>query len=133
MIYALDTNIIIHLIIGTPSVSTCYEECLIGSNKITLSPYVDFEVRRGLRYKNAIAKERLYERLCNNWSIGEMGRNVWLQAVSIYSDLRHKGYTLGDADILISAYCIENQCTLVTNNIKDFSIVSGLKLVDWVN
>ena len=91
MTYALDTNIVIHLIIGTRSVSTRYEECLSDGKKIAVPPYVDFEVRRGLRYKNAIAKERIYDRLCLNWNLSEMGRDTWLRAVNLYSDLRHKG------------------------------------------
>ena len=81
MVYALDTNIIIHLILGTPSVMSHYEECVRDNKKIALSPYVDIEIRRGLRYKNATAKEQVCERLCQNWILGEMGRSVWLQAV----------------------------------------------------
>jgi len=132
MTYALDTNIVIHLIIGSTAVSARFEECLLEGNKIAISPYVDFEVRRGLRYKNATAKERIYERLCSNWEIGEMRRSVWLRAVNIYCDLRRKGFTVGDADILIAAYCIENQYVLVTNNVKDYKDILGLHLVDWV-
>jgi len=132
MIYSLDTNIIIHLIIGTSAVSARYEECLSNGGIIAISPYVDFEVRRGLRYKNATAKERIYERLCQNWNIGEINRNVWSQAVIIYVGLRHSGFTVGDADILIAAFCVENGYTLVTNNAKDFQNINGLCFVDWV-
>ena len=132
MTYSLDTNAIIHLIIGTPTVSEQYEQCLCDDEMIVISPYVDFEVRRGLKYKNATAKERIYERLCENWKIGEMNRGVWLRAVSIYSDLRHNGFTVGDADILIAAFCIENDYTLVTNNTKDFKNIDGLLITDWL-
>jgi len=132
MTYVLDTNIIIHLISGTPTVISRYEECLLDSKNIALSPYVDFEVRRGLRYKNATAKEQVYEKLCQDWILGEMGRNVWLQSVNIYSELRHKGFSVCDADILIAAFCLENQYTLVTNNTKDFINITGLKLINWV-
>jgi len=132
MTYVLDTNIIIHLISGNPTAISRYEECLLDSKNIALSPYVDFEIRRGLRYKKATAKEQVYEKLCQDWILGEMGRNVWLQAVNIYSELRHKGFSVCDADILIAALCLENHYTLVTNNTKDFININGLKLINWV-
>jgi tRNA(fMet)-specific endonuclease VapC len=38
---------------------------------------------------------------------------------------------IGDADILIAAYCLVNDYTLVTNNTNDFNRIDGLKLVNW--
>ena len=133
MIYTLDTNIIIHLIINTPTVFNRYENCLLNRHKLILSPYVDFEIRRGLRYKKATKKEQIYERLSMNWSIRDMGHNVWLRAVDIYSDLKYKGLTVSDADILIAAFCLENKSVLVTNNTKDFINIVDLTIEDWVN
>ena len=133
MIYTLDTNIIIHLIINTPTVFNRYENCLLHRHKLILSPYVDFEIRRGLRYKKATKKEQIYERLSMNWSIRDMGHNVWLRAVDIYSDLKYKGLTVSDADILIAAFCLENKSVLVTNNTKDFINIVDLTIEDWVN
>ena len=132
MILSLDTNIIIHLLVGDPTISMQYEKCLHEGNQIIISPYVDFEVRRGLRYKNATAKERIYERFIFSWLQGEMTRLMWLQAVNIYSNLRHKGFTVCDADILIAAFCMESQYTLVTNNTRDFINIDGLSLMGWL-
>ena len=61
-----------------------------------------------------------------------MNRNIWRRAANLYSDLRHKGFTVGDADILIAAFCLENGYTLVTNNTKDFVHIDELMLVDWL-
>ena len=69
MAYSLDTNTVIHLIIGTATVTEQYEKCLY--NKV------------------------------------------------------------GDADILIAAFCLENDYTLVTNNTKDFVNIKGLLINDW--
>ena len=132
MTYALDTNIVIHLLRDNPAVVSQYDKNIANGTTIVIPPYVDFEIRRGLRYANATAKERIYERLCDSCEVGEMSRSVWVRAASLYSDLRHSGFTVGDADILIAAFCIENGYTLVTNNAKDFMNMTGLYVVDWV-
>ncbi|MDR1736739.1 MAG: PIN domain-containing protein [Oscillospiraceae bacterium] len=130
--YALDTNIIIHLLQNTPCVITQYNAHITKGVHLIIPPYVDYEILRGLRYSNAIAKERMYQKLCASCEVGEMTRNVWLRAVDIYTNLRRKGFTVGDADTLIAAFCIEGNHTLVTNNIKDFMNVDGLALIDWI-
>jgi len=36
-----------------------------------------------------------------------------------------------NADILIAAYCLANNFTLVTRNTRDFERVEGLNFVNW--
>ena len=132
MTYALDTNTVIHLIKGTASVFTRYDENLLHGISFVIPPYVDFEICRGLLYANAKAKERTYQSICKSCNIGEMSRDAWRCAANLYSDLRHKGFTVSDADILIAAFCLENGYALVTNNIKDFANIDGLMLIDWL-
>ena len=52
-------------------------------------------------------------------------------AARTYANLRKKGKTIGDADIMIAAFCVVNDYTLVTANIKHFTDIDGLQLVDW--
>ncbi len=47
------------------------------------------------------------------------------------SNLRKKGKTIGDFDLLIAAFAIENNLTLVTNNISHFKNIKSLKLKNW--
>ena len=70
--------------------------------------------------------------MCDSCEIGEMQRDTWVFAASLYSDLRHKGFTVGDADLLIAAFCLVEEHTLVTNNTKDFKKFQELQIVDWV-
>ena len=53
------------------------------------------------------------------------------KAAAVYASLRLAGFTVGDADILIAAFCIVNGCTLVTNNTKDFINIPEVHLADW--
>jgi predicted nucleic acid-binding protein len=132
MTYALDTNIIIHLLRNTPAVVSQYDEKLAQGIPIIIPPYVDFEIRRGLRYANATAKEQIYQRLCESCEAGEMRRETWVYAANLYSEMRHSKFTVGDADLLIAAFCLVDDYTLVTNNTKDFEKFQKLKLLDWM-
>ena len=132
MIYALDANIVIHLLLNTPPVVSQYDKMLAQGTPIIIPPYVDFEIRRGLRYANATAKERIYQKLCDSCEIGEMRRETWVYAASLYSDLRHRKFTVGDADLLIAAFCLVDEYILVTNNTRDFEKFASLQLVDWM-
>jgi len=129
--YALDSNIIIHLLRDTPAVVSNFDKALAHDTQIIIPPYVDFEIRRELRYANATTKEMLYQQLCNSCEIGEMRRETWIYAASLYSDMRHNSFTVGDADLLIAAFCLIDEYTLVTNNTKDFNKFNNLTHVDW--
>jgi len=131
MVYALDTNIIIHLLRNTPTVVSQYDKMLIQGTPIIIPPYADFEIRRGLRYADATAKEKIYQILCDSCEIGEMRREAWIYAASLYSDLRHSKFTVSDADLLIAAFCLVDEYVLVTNNTRDFERFANLQLVDW--
>jgi predicted nucleic acid-binding protein len=53
-------------------------------------------------------------------------------ASDIYADLRKHGITVSDADILIAATVINNNGTLVTNNLKHYENIKQLKLEKWL-
>jgi len=58
------------------------------------------------------------------------------EAVDYYAQLRvhleKKGTPIGALDMLIAAQALSIDCTLVTNNEKEFSRVPNLKTVNWV-
>jgi len=60
-----------------------------------------------------------------------MGEHIWDEAKKIYVNLRRKGFTIGEIDILIAAFCLQFNYTLVTANTKDFINISGLQQVNW--
>ena len=62
----------------------------------------------------------------------EVDTAIWKRAASIWATLRKMGKTVGDADIIIAACCMENGYTLVTHNTKHFIDISGLLMDDWL-
>ena len=51
---------------------------------------------------------------------------------SIRADLTKKGTLIGANDMLIAAHAKALDLTLVTNNIREFNRVEGLKIENWV-
>ena len=58
--------------------------------------------------------------------------NVINIASELYSALRKKGKTIGDADILIAAIVIQNNGILVSNNVKHYKDIEQLKAINWL-
>lgn len=132
MDYAFDTNIIVHLLIGTASVRLNRDKARTTGLKFIIPPFAHYEMQRGLLIRPNDKNKRAYAELLENCILGEMTTEIWEKAAEIYASLYAKRFTVRDSDIVIAAFCIENDCTLVTNNTKDFINIDGLRLVDWV-
>jgi predicted nucleic acid-binding protein len=98
---------------------------------IIIPPVAYYEIRRGFKRKTAPAKEKAFSIMCLQYPIGEMNIAAWERAADIYADSRLAGDNIEDSDILIAAFCIVNDYTLVTNNTRHFKDMKGLSFVDW--
>lgn len=132
MKYAFDSNMVIHLMRSTPSVMEHRDNARRGGCRFVIPPVVNYEILRGLKIKSAESQKTAYSVLCNNCLLGEMTQAAWERAADIYTELYKKHFTVADADIIIAAYCMENDCTLVTANVSDFENIDGLQYVNWV-
>lgn len=52
-------------------------------------------------------------------------------AAHIRADLMRKGQIIGAFDLLIAAQAARLNATIVTNNVREFSRIPGLKWEDW--
>ncbi|ESP92392.1 PilT domain protein [Desulfosarcina variabilis str. Montpellier] len=50
----------------------------------------------------------------------------------VRSDLEKRGMVIGGNDLFIAAHALSLDLSLVTNNLREFSRVKGLKLENWV-
>lgn len=140
MIYALDSNIVSFLLRPTrnPEVVQKFGEWLAQGGDYAIPPICHYEVNWLLICKNATTQMRnfneLYDDSLSELSIGEAELR---KAAEIRADLEKRGQPLGDdrkngaADILIAAHCILNDYTLITDNVRDFERIEGLKFVNW--
>jgi len=132
MTYALDTNVIIHLLNQNKSVEAKRDEAVAKNERFIIPPVVDYELRRGFLYKPSPKKAPMYFALASHYGIGDMTSQAWFRAADIYASLRRKSLTVADADILIAAFCIVNDYTLITNNTGDFKDIDALTIEDWI-
>jgi len=64
MEYAFDTNTVIHLMRGTPSVRKNREKAQKSGARFIIPPFVNYEIRRGLIIKPIPAHEKAYTVIC---------------------------------------------------------------------
>jgi len=133
MTYALDTGIIISLLSKDEDALRKRSEAVKAKNNFVIPPVVDYEIQRGLLYRPSPRKERIYCSLRSHYGVGIMTPEMWVRAVHIYVELRRKGFTIGDDDIFIAAFCLLNDYVLVTRNTKDFENIAGLRQVNWID
>ena len=131
-VYALDSNIISYFLKKTGGIDRAIQTSVAHGHSITIIPIAYYEVKRGLIANNALKHIKIFENLCTHFGVGNFNKSVLSVAAEIYVALRAKGKLIEDADILVAAYCVANNFTLVTHNSKHFCNIDGLNIVDWV-
>jgi tRNA(fMet)-specific endonuclease VapC len=135
MIYALDTNIISFILRPrrNQEVIQQFERVIEQGDDYVIPPISYYEITWYLLRKKATTQLRTFERLYKNASTKiNMGEADFLMAAQIKANLEEQGTPIAsnDADILIVAYCVVNNYTLVTDNISDFKRIDGLKYIN---
>jgi len=131
MTYAFDSNIVVYMLKDNDDVIMRYRQEADHGNSFVIPPVVYYEVQRWLLAKKLSKKRVFFERLCKNTEQVEFYHPVWQKAVQIYVSLCQQGKLIEDADIFIAAFCLVNDYTLVTNNIRHFERIDGLRLANW--
>ena len=136
IVYALDANTISYLLRDEGKVSANFQKAIVNADNTYVVPYiVAYEVKRWLYDKPLKQKKLFSQKFASFFNAVEedavMGGDVWDMAAQIYINLKQTGQLIGDADILIAAFCIVNGYTLVTRNKRDFLRINGLQHANW--
>lgn len=133
MRYMLDTNICIYCIKHKPiEVFSRLQKCIDDDVCISVITYC--ELLHGIEKSKAIEKNKLaLNLLLSNIDILSFDDLAAEQYGKIRANLENKGTPIGTLDTMIAAHAKSLDCTLVTNNIKEFKRVDNLKLENWVN
>ena len=128
----LDTNIISYYLSANQQIINNIMQ-LVDDNEILCTTVVNkFEIIRGFRWKKSKKKENMARGFIDKLMLFSFDDDVIEIASNIYADLRKRGKSIEDADILIAAIVMANNGTLVTNNTKHFGNIKQLKVVNWV-
>lgn len=128
----LDTNICIYLIKQQPP--TVLERFLshpvgaIGVSSITVA-----ELAFGVNKSRHMAKNRLaLEQFLAPLNLASFDHDAALSYGRLRARLETIGSPIGSMDLLIAAHALSLGVRLVTNNLREFRRVPGLRLENWV-
>lgn len=131
MKYLLDTNACIYLLNGNQQLMKKVQE--VGAYSLALSYSVLAELYFGAyNSKKVDANLHRIEAFKRNLAIlSESDESARLFG-KIKANLRAKGNTVDDFDILIASVAVSNDCILITNNTIHFERIEDLKIENWL-
>ena len=130
--FALDSNIVTYYLKGNKTIIERITNEEENGNVIIIPPMVFFEIKRWLLTINSFKKMALFDTMCSKAGVGSINKEILEVAPVIFSDLQKKGMAAEDNDILIAAYCIQNDLILITNNEQHFKHIVNLRIVNWM-
>ena len=129
--YLLDTNICIYVIKRRPiEVLGRFNE---AAGHIAISSITLAELLHGVEKSQHVAKNlKAVEDFCSRLDVLEYDENAASHYGEIRADLERKGKTIGVNDLHISGHARSLGVILVSNNLKDFERVDGLRCQNWI-
>ena len=129
--YMLDTNIVIYVIKNRPI--RALEGFNIHAGLMCISSITFAELLHGVE-KSAKPEHNLrqVEDFVSRLEVLDYGIKAAAHYGDIRADLERKGTTIGINDLHIAGHARSEAMVLVTNNMREFNRVEGLRLDNWV-
>lgn len=133
--YLLDTNILIDILNGNPEVMEKLAH--VGTQKCCMSTISLHE----LYYGAQLAREKKEEYFIKEMNkISRLLEDIDVHPLAAdgknYAEIKHllkeQGNMIDDFDIIIAGQAISEGLIVVTDNIKHFNRISGLKVENWI-
>ena len=132
MIFMLDTDICIYTIKRKP-VTVLKRFELLQPGTVLMSAVTFAELMSGAKKSTYVDDNiRRLEALSEIIEVVPFDKKAATAYGDIRSDLEKRGMIIGGNDLFIAAHAFSRDLTLVTNNIKEFSRVRGLRIENWV-
>ncbi len=132
MKYLLDTHTCIYLMKNEPqSVRSAFAK--LSVNDVGISTMTLSELWYGVEHsRHREENGKLLKIFISPLVIAHYGESAAEHYGVIRAHLRKKGMMIGNMDLLIAAHAKALDVTLVTNNVREFRRVPGLKVANWV-
>jgi tRNA(fMet)-specific endonuclease VapC len=125
----LDTDISSYIIKRRPA--TLIEKFERHADSLSVSVMTAAELRFGAEKLGRPKLVELVEAYLDRLAILDWTNEVSGYYARIRSQLERSGRPIGNMDLLIASHAVSQGSTLITNNLKHFSSVSGLKVEVW--
>jgi tRNA(fMet)-specific endonuclease VapC len=135
MKYMLDTNIVSYLLRGQFAsleqriLNTEYDQVCIS---VITAGELAYGFARATPSRRMVSMQAKLTALLQAIQTRPLPDGAGGQYGQIRSILEKKGTPIGGNDLWLAAHALEEDLVLVTNNIREFERVKGLKLENWV-
>lgn len=129
-LYLLDTNICIYIINRRPpAVLDHFAALRIG--QVAISSITGAELAYGVDKSGSARNRQALDKFLAPLDILPFDEAAMRRYGVLRSHLERKGTPIGALDQLIAAHALVVDAVLVTNNVREFERVAGLRLENW--
>ena len=128
--YLLDTNIVSDLVLN-PQGRAAKHIRKVGETKVCTSIIVASELRYGAAKRGSAKLSQQLNLVLSALDVLSLESPVDEIYGSIRAKLEKAGKSIGGNDLLIAAQAVALDCTLVTDNEREFSRIDGLLRENW--
>ena len=130
MRYLLDTNICIYVINERPArVIARFRKHPIGN--VGVSSITAAELAYGVAKSGSVRNREALEAFLLPLEVTPFDAQSALAYGEVRADLERRGSPIGPLDLLIAAHALSLGAVLVTNNLREFKRVGGLRCENW--
>jgi tRNA(fMet)-specific endonuclease VapC len=132
MSYLLDTDTFIYWMKDTPSVVSNILRSGLDTvaGSVISKAELFFGAFNSVQVEHNVKAVRKLARIVSFLPLDDLAQEFFGK---IKAELRRSGLPLEDSDILIAATALSTHRILVTNNIRHFSRIPGLKIETWIS
>ena len=128
--FLLDTDTIIYNLKGKEAIKKNLQHHIDAPLKISVITLMGlyYGAYKSAKFSSNLAKVRKLE---NTFEIIPTGKETAENFGMLKASLEKSGARLDDFDLTIASCALAHNLTLVTNNLKHFSRIEGLKITNW--
>jgi tRNA(fMet)-specific endonuclease VapC len=129
--YLLDTNVVADLV-RNPGGRAAARVSEVGDGSVATSIIVAAEIRYGLAKRSSASLLAQTEAVLSGLPILPFEQPAEEAYGALRADLESRGRPIGANDMFIAAHALALRCTLVTDNVREFSQVRSLQIENWL-
>ena len=132
--YLLDANALSELLREPfgPVATTYRSKVNDPDTRVLTSVIAACEMRFGAEKKGSPRLAARVNSLLASFEVAPLARDVDTAYAILRADLERKGQLIGPNDMLIAAHAIAMGAVLVTDNVREFKRVKGLRIENWL-
>ncbi len=129
--FLLDTNICIYIINRQPE-AVFKHFAGLQAGEVAISSITGSELHYGVAKSGSARNRQALEKFIAPLEVLPFDEAAMREYGQVRARLEKKGTPIGALDTLIAAHALALDVVLVTNNLREFKRVPGLKLENWV-